>query len=136
MRSLSKSLVVASAACVLISAPPSSADVGGREKKLVALVNGVREQEGRPAVRIQARLSRKAERNSRQMASAGEASHSGSLPGGTGEIVGSGPTLRALVKAFAASPVHRDIMLDARYHKVGVGVARAHGLKWVTMIFT
>ena len=87
-------------------------------------------------VQIHRRLSRKAERNSRYMASMGEVSHSGSLPSGAGEVVGSGPTLRAVVSAFAASPKHLRVMTDTSYHRVGVGVARGHGAKWVTMIFT
>lgn len=136
MRCVSKFIVFCSAVSVFVAAPPSSADVGGREQKVVTLVNGVREQDGRPMVQIHRRLSRKAERNSRHMASTGKVSHSGSMPSGAGEIVGSGPTLRAIVRAFEASPEHFRIMTDTSYRHVGVGVARGHGMKWVTMIFT
>ncbi|MCJ7832518.1 MAG: CAP domain-containing protein [Actinobacteria bacterium] len=136
MRFLSSTLSLLLIIGVLASAPVASADVGRQEKKLVDLVNEERAKDGKPAVTIHVRLSRRAERHSRAMASANELFHSGTISAGQAEIIGKGPSMRAIVRGFLRSPTHRTILLGRSYSRVGVGVATGHGYKWATLIFT
>lgn len=136
MRSLALILSLVLAVAVSAAAPVASADVGRQEKKLLELVNEARAKDGKPALSIHLRLSRRAERHSKAMASAGELFHSGTISSGQAETVGKGPTLRAIVRGFLRSPTHRKILLGRSYHRVGVGVASGRGFKWATLIFT
>ena len=52
-----------------------------------------------------------------------------------GENVGVGGTVSSLHKAFMNSPAHKDNILYRPYRHVGVGVRRARGRMWVTVIF-
>jgi uncharacterized protein YkwD len=52
-----------------------------------------------------------------------------------GENVGVGASLEEVQGAFMHSAPHRDNVLDRSYDHVAVGVARAHGMVWVTAIF-
>lgn len=52
-----------------------------------------------------------------------------------GENVGYGPTVRAVHRAFVASPDHRDNLAEPAYRRLGVGVARTPGRVWVVVVF-
>jgi uncharacterized protein YkwD len=52
-----------------------------------------------------------------------------------GENVGVGGTVASLHQAFMNSPAHRDNILHAAYRNVGIGVRKADGRMWVTVIF-
>lgn len=52
-----------------------------------------------------------------------------------GENVGVGGSVKSLHKAFMNSPAHRDNVMHALYRHVGVGVKKAGGRMWVTVIF-
>ena len=52
-----------------------------------------------------------------------------------GENVGVGSSVSSLHEAFMNSPAHRDNILHAAYRHVGVGVKKANGRMWVTVIF-
>lgn len=52
-----------------------------------------------------------------------------------GENVGVGASVASLHAAFMNSPAHRDNVVDPTYQHVGVGVRRANGRMWVTIIF-
>ncbi len=52
-----------------------------------------------------------------------------------GENVGVGGTVASLHEAFMNSPAHRDNILYNTYKHVGVGVKKANGRMWVTVIF-
>jgi uncharacterized protein YkwD len=52
-----------------------------------------------------------------------------------GENVGVGGSVSSLHEAFMNSPAHRDNVLHAAYRHVGVGVKKANGRMWVTIIF-
>ena len=52
-----------------------------------------------------------------------------------GENVGVGSTVDSLHEAFMNSTAHRDNILYATYRHVGVGVKKANGRMWVTVIF-
>jgi len=46
-----------------------------------------------------------------------------------------GPSVWRVFKAWVRSSEHRANMLNRRYRRTGIGVARAHGYLWITMIF-
>jgi uncharacterized protein YkwD len=53
-----------------------------------------------------------------------------------GENVGSSTVgLRAMFLAFMRSPPHRANILNPAFRRVGIGIARARGALWVTLIF-
>jgi uncharacterized protein YkwD len=52
-----------------------------------------------------------------------------------GENVGVGAEVSTLHSAFMASPAHKDNILHSSFNNVGVGVGRAAGRMWVTVIF-
>lgn len=102
-----------------------------------------------PALRPDPLLSEAARRYAAELAAAGVLSHSGpadgSRPldryfraGGTafevGEILGAGPGLAAVERAWEASPDHRRVVTNDRYTHVGWGMAlRAAQQVWVVM---
>jgi uncharacterized protein YkwD len=52
-----------------------------------------------------------------------------------GENVGVGGTVSSLHRAFMNSRVHKDNILYRPYRHVGIGVRKARGRMWVTVIF-
>jgi uncharacterized protein YkwD len=52
-----------------------------------------------------------------------------------GQVVGYGPSTRATFRKFMRSAEHRAIILDRGYTRMGVGVAKAHGIMWVVVDF-
>ena len=52
-----------------------------------------------------------------------------------GENVGYGTSVSQLHSAFMASPLHKANILGSDYRFVGVGVAKAGGYMWVTVVF-
>jgi uncharacterized protein YkwD len=52
-----------------------------------------------------------------------------------GENVGVGGSVRSLHEAFMNSPAHRDNVMHVTYRHVGIGVRKANGRMWVTIIF-
>lgn len=114
------------------AAGPASATERG---EMLDLVNADRIDAGRDALELSRRLSRLAMKNSRRMAAARELVHSTRLRAGMTENVGTGPTLRAIQDAFMRSAPHRRALLDRGASRVGVGVVRQGGTRWVTLIF-
>ena len=102
-----------------------------------------------PALRPDPLLSEAARRYAAELAAAGVLSHSGpadgSRPldryfraGGTafevGEILGAGPGLAAVERAWEASPDHRRVVMNDRYTHVGWGMALREAQQvWVVM---
>jgi uncharacterized protein YkwD len=52
-----------------------------------------------------------------------------------GENVGVGGSLESLQDAFMASRPHRQNILRRAYERIAVGIVRADGRIWVTVIF-
>jgi uncharacterized protein YkwD len=52
-----------------------------------------------------------------------------------GENVGVGGSVASLHQAFMNSPAHRDNIMHVTYRHVGIGVRKANGRMWVTVIF-
>ena len=114
-----------------------------RESRLFSITNRTRVDHDRRAVDLDARLSRYAERHSRDMAEAGYRFHTESLAGRLrgvnwsmgGENVGIGSSLGDVQRAFMGSTVHRRNILQKRFDHAAIGVVRSDGSLWVTVIF-
>ena len=81
------------------------------------------------------RLEQEARAWSRQMAAAGDISHSVLEPGKwdrAAEVVGVGPSWRAILDALWESRPHARILRYCGYAKMAVGIYRADGLVWLT----
>ena len=103
-----------------------------------------------PALRLDPLLSDVARRYAAELAAAGVLSHTGPADGsraldrylragGTafevGEILGAGPDLAAVERAWEASPGHRRVVVGERYTSVGWGSAdRGAQQVWVVMV--
>ncbi len=106
-------------------------------------MNHFRRSHGLPAVRENRDVDRMARRHSVSMANEGVLYHTVDLqqklrtksPTMWGEIIAMKKTVRSTVRAWINSPPHRSIMLTGGYRRAGVGVVRARGVLWVTMIF-
>ena len=133
-RALALVAAALSIALLVPAAPPALATTA-KESRMLDMVNRVRLDHGAPALQWSRRLERRAERNSKGMARKGRLSHSGTLRDGMAEVVGCGSTLRAILRAFMKSSLHRGIILDPYYREAGVGVARGRGALWVTITF-
>ena len=135
-------------ATLLLGLAPRSAhaeDRFGRRLQMLALTNQDRRAHDRDNLGFAARLSRYAKDHSRQMANRGYLFHSSDdqLQGALGryawsiggENVGVGGSLESLEDAFMASKDHRANILRPTYDHAAVGVVRADGRIWVTVIF-
>lgn len=117
---------------------PASNDLRDR---LLALVDRSRHSRGLPLLRLNLRLSSEALMHSRYMARTGAISHTPNLVdlirgvGGTvfGEDVGKGRAIVGIRDAWLRRPDTRSILLDARFHRVGLGVIHSGGFYWVTL---
>jgi uncharacterized protein YkwD len=111
------------------------------ERRMLNMVNQSRELRGLPELRIHDGLSKEAVRHSRHMASTGTISHTPNLAelvrdaGGSvfGEDLGKGRSLRGIREAWLGREDTRRIMLDPRFHRVGLGVVHVDGYFWVTL---
>ncbi len=109
--------------------------------RMLALVNRSRHSHGLPRLRLNLRLSREALKHSRQMARNGAISHTADLVnlirgvGGTvfGEDVGKGRAIVGIRDAWLRRPDTHRILLDARFHNVGLAVIHIGGFYWVTL---
>lgn len=109
--------------------------------QMLALVNRSRALRGLPDLRVNEHLGREALSHSRHMARIGAISHTPNLVdlirgvGGTvfGEDLGKGRGLRGIRDAWLSRPDTRGILLDGRFHHVGLGVVHVDGFYWVTL---
>jgi uncharacterized protein YkwD len=123
---------------VLVFAAPA-ASLDRRENRLAAMTNTARYRHDMPRLVQRARLSAAAERQSHQMAKRGRLFH-GSLAWTSGrrcwgQNVGTGPTTRAVFRAFMRSADHRANTLDRCYRRAGYGIVKIRGAVWVTVNF-
>ena len=118
---------------------PTSDELG---KRMLALVNRSRSRRtGLPTLRLNERLTREALRHSKRMAHDGAITHTPNLAelvrsvGGSvfGEDLGKGRGLVGIRDAWMRRADTRRIMLDPRFHHVGLGVVHADGFYWVTL---
>jgi uncharacterized protein YkwD len=136
-------LVVAVLAATLMSSAPARAATIPR-LQMRWLTNHSRTEREVPRLRLNPRLSAIAARHSRAMALRESLFHTSNVPGELrrwkwsrwGENVGmTNQSLPTLEWAFMNSIDHRTNILDERFSRVGIGVARVNGMYWVTVIF-
>jgi uncharacterized protein YkwD len=131
------------ATLALLIPAPSPAEATTGRAKMFRFVNHYRSEHGRRPLRQSADANRIAERHSRLMASDRTLFHSSSLwmklrahdPSAWGENVGMAWCVWRVYKMWTHSDDHRANMLARRYRRAGVGIARANGVLWITMIY-
>ena len=114
-----------------------------RRAHMLALTNEDRVERDKAALALDAKLSRYAKRHSNRMAGKGYLFHSTDLASNLkgvdwsigGENVGVGTTLEGLEKAFMRSKPHRKNVLRTAFDNTAIGIVRADGKLWVTIIF-
>jgi uncharacterized protein YkwD len=110
--------------------------------KTIHFVNHYRSQHGIHKLRMRRNMVRIAQRHSHKMARSHTLFHStdmwSKLRNATcwGENVGMGSSPWRVFKGWVRSAEHRANMLNRRYRGTGIGVVRAHGVLWITMIFS
>lgn len=137
--------IIALVVAVLVTGTAGSADAGAlqRRNRMLHLLNGVRNRHDLHTFRINRELSMKALRHSRRMAEAGDVFHTQDLyqavrsydPSCWGENVGMARYIKSVLRLWMKSAGHRGNILRRAYRRVGIGVVRAHGSAWVTVIF-
>jgi uncharacterized protein YkwD len=146
---LATSLVLLTLVCAAFVVP--SANAGGRttprttadelKQRMLSVVNRSRETRGLPELRMHARLSKEALKHSKHMAGTGAISHTSNLAdlvrrvGGSvfGEDLAKGRGLQGIRDAWLRRADTRRILLDPRFHNVGIGVVHVDGYYWVTL---
>ena len=109
--------------------------------KILGLVNRSRTSRGLPRLELNLRLSREAHDHSGHMARTDELTHTSNLAdlirgvGGSvfGEDLGKGRSLHGIRDAWLRRATTRRILLDPRFHHVGLGVVHVDGFYWVTL---
>jgi uncharacterized protein YkwD len=138
-------VLVVCLALLLGSPRPSGAGERARvyRHRVQRLVNETRARYGLHRLRLKPRLSADAWRHSRRMLRARTLFHSSDLASLVrrygarywGENLAVGPRLRTLVRMWMRSASHRANVLNRHYRRSGVGVVRAGGRYWVTMMY-
>ena len=113
------------------------------EKKFAAKANASRDRLGLAKYRLDPELSKVARKHTQEMIRANDLFHTTSDQlrarvtnwSLLGENVGVGATVDSLHKAFMDSPAHASNILHSAYKFHGIGVAKANGRMWVTVIF-
>jgi uncharacterized protein YkwD len=107
------------------------------------ILNRVREHHGLRPLHLNLDLSGTARHHSRRMASDGTIFHTSNLYAKVraygadwwGENVAAAGTLKRTRTLWMHSAEHRANILCRHFDHMGVGVVRAHGFDWVTVIF-
>ena len=117
----------------------------GRRRHMLALTNEDRLRRERDQLSFAERLSRYARQHSAAMVARGEILHSSAdqirqaLDGLrwslVGENIGVASSLEDLQGAFMSSKLHRQNILRPEFSRATVGVVKADGRLWVTVIF-
>jgi len=134
-------VIVAAALIGIALASPAVRATPSDESDFVSRINAERTSRGIPAVTVYGDLTEVARNWSEQMAQSGQISHDPNLPnevsGWTdlGDCVGRGGSVADVHDAFMNSDEHRSIILNPIYNEVGVGVAYAGNVLYVTEVF-
>lgn len=149
---ITRSVAAASAALLLGNLVPTPATASTTsscwsakrsERRFTRKMNAARTRAGRRPLRLDPQLSQVARKHTRAMSRRRDLFHSTRRQLATrvtnwtslGENVGAGAGVRSLHRAFMRSTGHRRNIRGAVFRHVGVGVRRAHGRMWVTVIF-
>ena len=136
-------LVLGLLVTLLVTDVASSAQATGMRGRMLRSMNRTRVHHDEHRLRLNLRLSHDAHRHSRRMAERGSIFHSGDLFtltrrfGATswGENVARAGTIRRVKRMWMRSPSHRANLLRSSYGRAGVGLVRARGQLWVTVMF-
>ena len=128
---------------VLAAVAPTAQATWHPRAEMLSWMNKARDRQGAVELDSVRRLRDLANLHSRQMAYEGRIFHTEQLSARlrivtwsvAGENVGVGPRLWALYEAFMKSDVHRANILERRFERVGIGLYKADGFIWITMIF-
>lgn len=139
--------IIASLALIaLLPAPSAQAacpSANRSEKGFVKKTNGSRANSGRGKLTLDVDLSAAARAHTREMVKNNKLYHT---PSDTlkkrvtnwtelGENVGVGSSVSSLHEAFMKSTPHRANILYSKWKYIGVGVVKADGRMWVTVLF-
>ena len=110
---------------------------------MLQLLNQARRNHGLPVFRLNLELSKSAWTHSKRMAERNQLFHTTNLyravrawsPSTWGENVGVARWLKRVHKLWMQSGGHRINILNPRFRRVGIGVAKARGRVWVTAMF-
>jgi uncharacterized protein YkwD len=128
----------------LVAAGPAvPAQAEGLRGRMLHAVNRTRINHDLHRLRLNLRLSHHAHRHSARMARRGGIFHTPDLAGmvrrygatSWGENVCQAGTVHRVRRLWMRSADHRYNMLHRPYDRAGVGVVRAHGWLWVTVMF-
>jgi uncharacterized protein YkwD len=136
-------LVLGTLLAVLMVGAGSPAQATGLRGHMLHSVNRVRIHHDLRRLHLNMRLSRDAHRHSHRMAHRGAIFHTADLSslvrrfGATswGENVAKAGTVRRVKRLWMHSPDHRFNLLRSSYRSSGIGLVRAHGWLWVTVMF-
>ncbi len=114
---------------------PTSADAGALRVRLLELINRTRQHHDLHAWRLNARLSDDAKAHTRKVIRRGKLLDPTNLREVLrpyrwklgADVVGCARTLRRIVYLWMHEPVHRDILLNPRLRRAGVGVIPTEG---------
>ena len=128
-------LVGVVALTLTVALAPGPADAGTLRVRLLELINRTRQHHDLHALRTNARLSDDAEGHTRKMIRRGKLFDPTNLrevlrpyPWKLGaSVVGCAGTLGRIVQLWMHSKVHRDILLNPRLRRAGVGVIPTEG---------
>jgi uncharacterized protein YkwD len=134
--------VLVVAVLVTGTSSPAHADDVSRRDKMLHLLNQTRRSHGLPVFRLNRDLSHFAWQHSKRMSERNLCFHTLDLYGAVrpyspsiwGENVGAAGTLLRVRTLWMGSSGHRANLLNVRLRKIGIGVVRARGLVWVTLI--
>jgi uncharacterized protein YkwD len=127
----------------LTAVAPSALAGWAPRRDMLTWMNAARRDHGAVALDRVWVLRHMADEHSRDMARRGRIFHTADLGSQlrrvswrvAGENVGVGQKLRSLYGAFMQSDAHRANILGPSFRRVGIGVHRANGFLWITLLF-
>lgn len=151
-RRVAIAIVIATALMIFLeTASAQTANAIGARGKLLKMINNVRERNDLRELRIDRSLSRDAVRHTRRMVEANEVFDPANLDAILSDepwerigasVSGCAGTVRGVHRAWMRHAAHRDIMLEPRLRRIGIGVITdrsrnicGRGSIWATELF-
>ncbi|HEX5903427.1 MAG TPA: CAP domain-containing protein [Actinomycetota bacterium] len=151
-RRVAIAIVIATALMIFLeTASAQTANAIGARGKLLKMINNVRERNDLRELRIDRSLSRDAVRHTRRMVEANEVFDPANLDTILSDepwerigasVSGCAGTVRGVHRAWMRHAAHRDIMLEPRLRRIGIGVITdrsrnicGRGSIWATELF-
>lgn len=151
-RRVAIAIVIATALMIFLeTASAQTANAIGARGKMLKMINNVRERNDLRELRIDRSLSRDAVRHTRRMVEANEVFDPANLDAILSDepwerigasVSGCAGTVRGVHRAWMRHAAHRDIMLEPRLRRIGIGVITdrsrnicGRGSIWATELF-